>query len=48
MNPFPREGMDALLRALLLIRVGQLLGSDSSLARAIHDLIEAIIGLAQQ
>lgn len=37
-------GMDAVLRALLLIRLGQLLGSDSSLARAVHDLIDALLG----
>ncbi len=43
----PWPGMDALLRGLLLIRVGQLLGSDSSLARAVHDLIEAVFGLVR-
>lgn len=38
--------VDAALRALLLIRIGQELGTDSALARAVHDGIAAILGLA--
>lgn len=35
--------MDAIIRSLLLIRLGQALGSDSSLARAVHDLVDAAL-----
>jgi hypothetical protein len=34
---------DRLLNALLLVRLGQELGSDTPLARAIHDVIDAFI-----
>jgi hypothetical protein len=34
---------DNVIRSLLLIRLGQTLGSDSSLARAVHDLVEAVL-----
>lgn len=36
---------DAVLRALVLVRLGQELGTDSTLARAVHDLLGAILGL---
>jgi hypothetical protein len=38
--------IDSVLRALLLIRIGQELGTDSRLARAVHDAIAAIMALA--
>lgn len=41
-----KSQIDSALRALLLIRIGQELGTDSRLARAVHDAIAAIIGLA--
>jgi hypothetical protein len=37
---------DSALRALILIRIGQELGTDSRLARAVHDAIGALIALA--
>lgn len=36
---------DGVLQALVLVRLGQELGSDSTLARAVHDLLGAILGL---
>lgn len=36
----------AMLRALVLVRIGQELGTDSRLARAIHDAITAILAIA--
>jgi len=36
---------DAALRALVLVRLGQELGTDSALARAVHDLLGAILSL---
>jgi hypothetical protein len=41
-----KNHVDAALRALLLVRIGQELGSDSRLARAVHDAIAAILALA--
>lgn len=40
-----KNHVDATLRALLLIRIGQELGTDSALARAVHDAIAAIFSL---
>lgn len=40
-----RRALDSLLPALVLVRIGQELGSDSPAARAIHDLIELLIAL---
>jgi hypothetical protein len=37
--------IDSALRALLLIRIGQELGTDSALARAVHDAIAAIFAM---
>ena len=34
---------DAALRALVLVRLGQELGTDSRLARAIHDAITLVL-----
>lgn len=40
-----RVTWDSLLRALVLVRIGQELGTDSTLARAVHDLLAAILAL---
>ena len=37
--------LDAVIRALVLVRIGQELGTDSTLARAVHDLTTLVIGL---
>jgi hypothetical protein len=37
-----RRTIDRLLPALVLIRIGQDLGTDSPVARAVHDFIELI------
>jgi hypothetical protein len=34
---------NAIIQALVLIRLGQELGTESRLARALHDLVEALI-----
>jgi hypothetical protein len=36
---------DRIIGALLLVRLGQELGTVSPLARAVRDLIEAVLGL---
>lgn len=36
----------SLLHALVLVRLGQELGTDSRLARAVHDLVEAVLAVA--
>jgi hypothetical protein len=36
---------DKLIHSLVLVRMGQELGTDSRLARAIHSLAEIIIGV---
>jgi hypothetical protein len=41
-----KSHVDAALRALLLVKIGQELGADSPLARAVHDAISAIIAMA--
>lgn len=37
----------SILHSLVLIRIGQELGTDSRLARAIHDLIELVVAVAK-
>jgi hypothetical protein len=37
-----RINWDALMRALVLVRIGQELGTDSKAARLVHDAIELI------
>lgn len=37
---------DSMIRSLILVRIGQELGTDSRLARALHDAIDALISLA--
>lgn len=39
--------VDDLVKSLLLIRLGQLLGSDSSTARAVHDLVESLLSICR-
>jgi hypothetical protein len=36
-----------MIHALVLIRIGQELGTDSRLARAIHDLIELVVAVGR-
>lgn len=38
---------DKMIRSLLLVRLGQELGCDCPLTRAIHDLIDALLRLAR-
>lgn len=38
-----RLHLDAVIRALVLVRLGQELGTDSTLARAVHDLATIVI-----
>ena len=40
-----RRTIDRLLPGLVLIRIGQELGTDSPAARAIHDLLELLCAL---
>lgn len=39
--------MDDLIRTLVLVRLGQLLGSESTAARAVHDLVEAVFSIVR-
>lgn len=36
---------DRVIQSLVLIRIGQELGTDSPLARAVHDFIRAVLSL---
>jgi len=48
MNPRPwKWSLDDLVRSLVLIRLGQLLGSESTAARAVHDLVEAVFSIVR-
>jgi len=38
----------AVVRSLLLVRIGQELGTDSRLARAVHDAIDAVLAIVGQ
>jgi hypothetical protein len=38
---------NGLIQALVLIRIGQELGTDSRLARALHDLMHALVSVWQ-
>jgi len=40
-----KRHLDNLLPALVLVRIGQELGTDSPAARAIHDLLELLAAL---
>jgi len=41
-----KRHIDNLLPALVLVRIGQELGTDSPATRAIHDLLELLAGVA--
>lgn len=43
----PRLNWSDIVHALVLIRLGQELGTDSRLARAIHDLIDLIVAFGR-
>jgi len=48
MIPRPwKLAVDDIVRSLVLIRLGQLLGTDSTAARAVHDLIEAVFSIVR-
>ncbi|MFM1997525.1 MAG: hypothetical protein RLZZ111_1912 [Planctomycetota bacterium] len=36
---------NAIIQSLVLVRLGQELGSDSRLARAVHDLFDAMLAM---
>ena len=36
------------IRSLLLVRIGQELGTDSRLSRAVHDAIDAVLAILGQ
>lgn len=38
-----RRGLDWFIEALLLVRLGQMLGSDTRLARGVHEVLDAIL-----
>lgn len=38
---------DFLIQALVLIRLGQELGTDSPLARAVHDVVRAMLAIGR-
>lgn len=38
-----RRGLDRVIEALLLVKLGQMLGSNTALARGVHDVIEAVL-----
>jgi len=39
--------LDDIVRTLVLIRLGQMLGSDSTAARAVHDLVESLLSICR-
>ena len=41
-----KRNIDNLLPALVLVRIGQELGTDSPAARALHDLLEVLASVA--
>lgn len=42
-----RLNWSAILHTLVLVRLGQELGTDSRLARAVHDLIELVVAFGR-
>ena len=40
-----RSNLNAALQSLVLIRIGQELGTDSPAARAVHDLLELLAAI---
>jgi hypothetical protein len=48
MTPRPwKWSLDDLVKSLLLIRLGQMLGTDSTAARAVHDLVESLLSICR-
>jgi hypothetical protein len=48
MTPRPwKWSLDDLVKSLVLIRLGQMLGTDSTAARAVHDLVEAMLTICR-
>jgi hypothetical protein len=43
-----RTTWSSIVRSLVLVRIGQELGTDSQLARAIHDAIDAVLAIVSQ
>jgi hypothetical protein len=43
-----RRHIDAIIRSLLFVRIGQELGSDSELARAVAQCIDAAVSAASR
>jgi hypothetical protein len=43
-----RPTWTTILRGALLVRIGQELGTDSRLARAVHDTIDALLAIVCQ
>ena len=43
----PHLNWSSLVHTLVLIRLGQELGTDSRLARAVHDLIELVVAFGR-
>lgn len=43
-----RPNWTTAIRGLLLVRIGQELGTDSRLARAVHDAIDAVLAIVSQ
>jgi len=43
-----RPTWSTVVRSLLLVRIGQELGTDSRLARAVHDTIDAVLAIVGQ
>lgn len=42
-----RSNWDRLIQALLLVRIGQELGSDTPLARAVRDFLDCLLAAAR-
>lgn len=42
-----RPNWSAMIHALVLVRLGQELGTDSRLARTVHDLIELVVAVVR-
>ena len=40
-----RCNVDGLFQALILIRMGQELGTDSAMARAVYDIVEVVLAI---
>lgn len=45
--PRLRMTIDRMIHTLVLVRLGQELGTDSRLARAVHDAIEILVSLVK-